>query len=280
MWYFQFNNQQNGPNDSEVIKILLVKQTLTRDTLVWKEGMNDWRRLADTELASLIPATSPPPINPSIVQPPPIEKMAMQPPPISQIASQSDQPADPLTEFLNTPKGIRSLWLWSVILLGVGVGLFIYGILIAENQRGDEYPQEFSVAQVIGGLIAIGGAVLWWILLFKSWAAIQDGKPSTTPGKAVGFMFIPLFNYYWQFVAILGLARQLNYYCKERSIAAKPVDEQLTLAYCILFCTLWIPYLNILTGIAFAFHFFILWKSIAETVALIITAKHPSTSPS
>jgi len=282
MWYFQFNNQQNGPNDSEVIKALLTKRTLNGHTLVWKEGMPDWRRLADTELAPLIPTCLPPPINaPAVqkatVQPPPIQP-ARTPPPVDQSGptQAADNQSDSLfPEFFETPRGIHCIWLWSVILIGAGVCFLIYGALVcgSANQSYNGYDGDFQMPLFLGAIIVAGGAILWWVLLFKSWKVIQDGNPTTTPGKAVGFMFIPVFNYYWQFIAILGLATQLNRYCKERGIVTKPVDEQSTLAHCVLFCTLWIPYLNILTGMIFLVIFFIVWKSVAETVASIITTK-------
>jgi hypothetical protein len=291
VWFFQFNNRQNGPIDTEVVKDLLAKHTLSKDTLVWKDGMNGWDCLSNTELAALIPSRLPPPINPTI-----IEKQIVQPPPIpttpattsggesqevqssakSPTASHPGDPEIQTYDFLNSPKGIWSLWLWSAILLGVGFGLVIYGKLLAQNQYDIDYPQDFSSALIVGNLIIVGGAVLWCILFFKSWAAIQDGKQKITPGKAVGFLFIPIFNYYWQFVAIHGLGKQLNRYCSDRGIAGKQVNEQLTLAQCIIFCTLWVPYLNIVTGIIFLIIFIIVWKSVAETVALIVATKQKS----
>ena len=42
------------------------------------------------------------------------------------------------------------------------------------------------------------------------WAAIQDGYARTTPGKAIGFMFIPFFNIYWMFQAIWGYSKDYN----------------------------------------------------------------------
>jgi hypothetical protein len=68
MWFFQFNNCQNGPINIEVVKDLLAKRTISGDTLVWKDGMNGWSRLADSELASLIPESPAPTVNPATVQ--------------------------------------------------------------------------------------------------------------------------------------------------------------------------------------------------------------------
>jgi hypothetical protein len=76
--------------------------------------------------------------------------------------------------------------------------------------------------------------VLSNMLLYKAWAQIQDGSARTTPGKAVGFRFIPGFHFYWDFVAVKGLAEDLNAYTRRRGIAAAPVSQELALWCCIL----------------------------------------------
>ena len=53
-------------------------------------------------------------------------------------------------------------------------------------------------------------SILPYIYLYKAWHSLQPGGAKITPGKAVGFLFIPLFNYYWIFVAMGGLPRQWN----------------------------------------------------------------------
>jgi len=59
------------------------------------------------------------------------------------------------------------------------------------------------------------------VVLYKFWQVIQDGHARTIPGKAVGFLFIPIFSYYWLFVAYFGLAMDLNRYI-ERHFASRP----------------------------------------------------------
>jgi hypothetical protein len=60
--------------------------------------------------------------------------------------------------------------------------------------------------------ISIAAGVLQYILLYKFWKIIQDGFAKTTPGKAVGYSFIPFFNFYWLFIALGSLAGELNHY--------------------------------------------------------------------
>ena len=102
----------------------------------------------------------------------------------------------------------------------------------------------FSVSGALLLIVLIGlplllvAAVFGAIFSFMSWKQIQDGHQRTTPGLAVGLMFIPLFNFYWMFVAFLGLAKDTNDYNVRWGINAPPVNEGFALTACILFaCT-------------------------------------------
>ena len=45
MWYYTVNNQPVGPVDEEKLKQLLASQSINANTLVWKEGMAEWKPL-------------------------------------------------------------------------------------------------------------------------------------------------------------------------------------------------------------------------------------------
>ena len=83
-------------------------------------------------------------------------------------------------------------------------------------------------------LLGILGAVLGLILIHRMWQAIQAGPARTTPGKAVGFLFIPCFNLYWIFVALWGWAMDYNQFIRSRGIRAPGMPQQLALILCIL----------------------------------------------
>lgn len=42
-WYYCLNNQRFGPVDEDAVKNLLAAGTVTRNTLVWRDGMDSWR---------------------------------------------------------------------------------------------------------------------------------------------------------------------------------------------------------------------------------------------
>ncbi|MFB3893471.1 MAG: hypothetical protein ACE15C_15770 [Phycisphaerae bacterium] len=80
----------------------------------------------------------------------------------------------------------------------------------------------------------IYAVVVGMVLLYKMWSAIQAGPARTSPGKAVGFLFIPFFNLYWMFMAWWGWAKDYNEFIRLRNISAPKVSENLALTMCIL----------------------------------------------
>ena len=48
------------------------------------------------------------------------------------------------------------------------------------------------------------------IIIYRAWAAIQDGITLITPGKALGLLFVPFFNLYWIFRVFPGWASNYN----------------------------------------------------------------------
>jgi hypothetical protein len=69
-----------------------------------------------------------------------------------------------------------------------------------------------------------------YVFLYKMWAAIQDGQARTTPGKAIGLLFIPLFNYYWIFQVLPGYATDYNKFVERHRINAPRLSQGLILA--------------------------------------------------
>jgi hypothetical protein len=120
------------------------------------------------------------------------------------------------------------------------------------------------------GLSAIASMVLFYIILYRHWQLIQDGYARTTPGKAVGFLFIPFFNLYWIFEAFPGLIRDTNAYIQRHGLPIKMQDAGLATAFCILTLLCLVPYLNFATGIAVLVIQIILAKNIKDSAIALI----------
>jgi hypothetical protein len=97
MWYYSQNNQQMGPVAEEELKTKLRSGVLVAGTLVWKEGMGDWKPVSEVaELAAALTTSSPTltvapkvggvsnPYTPPVSQPaPPYPPQAPMGPPIN-----------------------------------------------------------------------------------------------------------------------------------------------------------------------------------------------------
>ena len=134
-----------------------------------------------------------------------------------------------------------------------GIALVIIGVLLIINvatsvANADAAASgEISGAQAggagIGAIVAMIGYFLsllsfipFYMCLYRAWVCLQPGGLArTTPGKAIGFLFIPFFNIYWIFQAINGLAGDWN-----RTVstygdlkAAPKFSEGVFLVFCI-----------------------------------------------
>jgi len=74
---------------------------------------------------------------------------------------------------------------------------------------------------IVGFVSLVPCHVYGFRILHGLWSLIPTHKARTTPGKAVGFLFIPLFNFYWVFIAIYGLAKALNAETDQKSVNEK-----------------------------------------------------------
>jgi hypothetical protein len=95
------------------------------------------------------------------------------------------------------------------------IGIILGGIFLYIGYASD--PREHVVMIVVSVLVILVAAVVSMVLLYNIWDFIirelgKHGlKPSVeTPGKAVGFLFIPFFNFYWVFIALGKLPVDLN----------------------------------------------------------------------
>jgi hypothetical protein len=148
-----------------------------------------------------------------------------------------------------------------VLLTAAVLILVVSGILtdyvVNLSYAGTWVPVSSILLLLLGCALILFGATIWYLLLYKAWAAIQDGNASTTPEKAVGFIFIPFYNFYWIFKAWHGFARDYNRYIERRALNTPKLEERLFQAFCILFICGMVPFLNYLAALPFLVVFII-----------------------
>ena len=88
--------------------------------------------------------------------------------------------------------------------------------------------------EILSSMAMVATTVFWCILLYRHWLLLQGHGARTTPGKAIGFGFIPLFGFYWWFVAYAGLATDNNRYLQEIGINNVRMSRRLAITDCVL----------------------------------------------
>ncbi len=63
LYYYAINGQQAGPVSFEVLQSLFANRTVNKESLVWKQGMDNWKPLKEIEeLKSFLGGATPPPL--------------------------------------------------------------------------------------------------------------------------------------------------------------------------------------------------------------------------
>ena len=134
----------------------------------------------------------------------------------------------------------------SVILLVAVIVTFV--ALAAQDPHNQGPPLAMFGFMALASLPALFSMVVLFMFIYRMWASIQDGQARMTPGKAVGFCFIPLFNLYWMFPVFQGFAEDYNTYLARRGLHLQRLNDQLFLSYPIMVLFSAIPYLGMLAS--------------------------------
>jgi GYF domain 2 len=243
MWFYHHNNEQTGPVDEDTLKQLISDGTLQGFTPVWQLGMENWLPLQQTHLKSFL-ITRPPELAPPTYRPPSVQNLA-----------------ENITEL----KRLRNMYSYCIYACPVllFVGLILVGI--SSSIPGDAGGILILFACLLELAPFVGVGIIFYLMLYKCWKALVPFRPPISAGLAVGLMFVPIYNFYWQFKAIYGLAVFVNQIGASRN-SNRTANADLTLALCILSCLLVIPYLNFLLFIAWAVISIFVWKSIIDAL--------------
>ncbi len=97
-YFHLLNDQQLGPVSIEELK----KKNIKKDTLIWAEGMDDWKPAAQLpELKDMFKVVPPPPPKKPVPPPPPVNKAVPPPPPPP--APQPQTPPPPQPQYAQPP---------------------------------------------------------------------------------------------------------------------------------------------------------------------------------
>ena len=157
----------------------------------------------------------------------------------------------------------RINWIPALVLFCFSA-LFLCGIDICSIDGDSRGVQQFSL---FGLPVIILGLIFLSVLHYRCWKTVPLEFRATTPGKAVGFMFIPFFNFYWAFISWPKLSEGLSKW--QRSAGVIPSNTRgLGVTFAVLFvCHMTlglIPVLGILIRIAMVVIFIIYYLKLTR----------------
>jgi ribosomal protein L40E len=143
----------------------------------------------------------------------------------------------------DTPKSLHTLFtmFWMCIAGGL---MIIFGGLAVTDLAGnvEDAGILLGLCTLAGFLGLIGGVILCLVLLHKLWKQIPKNIARIDPADVIKKMLIPPANFYWLFVVVWGLGKDMNKALQQRGLEYR-VNERLGLAFCIfLFLFLIIAY--------------------------------------
>lgn len=138
------------------------------------------------------------------------------------------------------PKG---LFFWAYGAVGV-VSYAIPHLLPCVLPSGIDYEKSPNIgatnlpllllAPLVLQLAALFSLIVFCVFIHRIWKAIQDGHAGTSPNKAVGFFFIPVFHLYWVFQMFWGFAKDYNSFIYRHELNLRKLPEWLYFAHSLL----------------------------------------------
>jgi hypothetical protein len=245
--YLWKNGEQWGPYAISQVQGMWNSGTITTDMLYWCEGMSQGRPVAEIMSDIKNPMPEPPPIPAETDHG---QATTSEPPPIPGAATFHPQ--------IN--------WIPALVLYCISVAVSI--IIKVVGLGGDE---DTSSSIALAGLPLIVLAVVFMsILHYKCWSALPERFRFTSPGKAVGYIFIPFYNFYWAFVTWPKMAEGLMQWQKSAGVVPNPNVSGLAITYAIIFiCASTIglyPPVGLLINIADVVIFILFYKQVVEAM--------------
>jgi DNA-directed RNA polymerase subunit RPC12/RpoP len=168
-------------------------------------------------------------------------------------------PQAPVQGYAPVTRQSPVLFVWFSIFYWATLPVYLLGVLlliIGGEEEEDALMAVGGFTMFLAGVGFIVEVVLMMVILYRGWKAIQPLRQTDqqeanmpTPGRAVGFLFIPFYNLYWIFVALAGFAERANKYIQQNAMDVAPAKHGLAVAACVLAVVGVVPYLGVLAAL-------------------------------
>lgn len=148
----------------------------------------------------------------------------------SEAAAKEEKPESKTSSKIALSKTVF-VYCWIAVRIIAGIFSVLGLVLAIRKEANSTLIATFAAADVF----LVCSVLIEMLLFYKMWAAIQDDHVSVSPTKAVGFLFVPVFNIYWALYMVPGFAEDYNAFIQRRAIKAKDLPIVLFLIYAFAF---------------------------------------------
>jgi predicted Zn finger-like uncharacterized protein len=190
----------------------------------------------ETPVAVETPAKNSEPVEAPVKIPEPVKPPVTITKPVETHVAKNAKPIkEEKTESKAVPRAALSktvfVYCWAVVRIIAGI-LGALGLMLAIGKgTHSTLIAIFAAADVF----LVCSVVIELMLFYRMWAAIQDGQATISPAKAIGFLFIPVFNIYWALCMVTGFVEDYNAFIRHRSVKTKDLSFVLFLIYAFMF---------------------------------------------
>ena len=222
-YYIESGNRSLGPFEMTTVRNMLSKGTISSDTRI-SVDMVSWKRAA--EFSELFASNAP--LKPTQRQPaPPVVSTRkinappdLAPPPLSREICPQKEPKE---RIVKKPKGelsqkMSNRFLGSWLALSIGLLLGAVALLLLAIFYED-LPLVLDL--LIQALILTSHTFTLYsiiLALIAFWRAIPAELRRVSPDVAIGFLFVPLWQFYWLFVTLVSAAESMNTALDQRGL--------------------------------------------------------------
>lgn len=230
-WYVSVEGQQHGPYSGEQLVSFTQSGNITRESMVWTDGMAEW--LPAARIEGLFAAAAPAPA-PVLVRPATAGTGFMHPGQPTAPAAAPHQGGFPHPSIAPASFGLFA----GTIATGLVLTVIAIVLMPRAAAQAETNP---TLTFILLGLVGVGilclviAQILQLMTLHRAWKCLSLAGATVSPGAAVGLLFVPFYNLYWIFRAYHGLSREWNHITSayDETRAAPRMPEGLFLAYCI-----------------------------------------------
>ncbi len=216
-WWLSKGSDPEGPFPAEHVAEWLRSGQIAPDTMACPENGQEWRPLREIdEFANAVPSA---PAKPSAPTPPPPPHAADSTPSAAVIAPQGAH-------------RLKSGILTAAIVLSAGA-------VVADLLLVGDPLNELLMLSLLAFCVYAAAIVTWAVFHYWLWALLPSDVAELTPGKAVGFLFIPFFNCYWVFRSYVGVNKGLNRLATATGVAGPRANVGIATAAAVFFVAGW-----------------------------------------